>query len=60
MDMRKALGISKYGTWPRTGEGGFATRYENGTTYEGDFNMNNQREGMGTLFAPQGFLVYEG
>ena len=39
--MRKAFGISKYGTWPRTGESGFAKKYKNGTGYEGDFNHLN-------------------
>lgn len=52
MDMRKALGISKYGTWPRQGDNGYFSRNENGTYYEGDFDNGNKKEGMGTLFAP--------
>ena len=60
MDMRKALGINKYGTWPRQGDGNYFLRYENGTIYEGDFNGQNQKEGVGSLFAPHGFRIYEG
>lgn len=59
MDMRRALGTTKYGSWPRCGEGDGVYIGEDGCRYEGDM-VNGKKEGFGALFSPEGILLYEG
>ena len=58
-DMRKALGTTKYGSWPRCGEGDGVYIGEDGCRYEGDM-VNGMKHGFGALFSPEGNLLYEG
>lgn len=57
-DMRKALGVTKYGSWPRIGDGGIII-LPDGTRYEGDI-VQGKKEGMGAIYSPNGIKLYEG
>ena len=56
--MRKALGTTKYGSWPRIGDDGIII-LPDGTKYEGDI-VNGKKEGMGAIYTPNGIKLYEG
>lgn len=56
--MRKALGTTKYGSWPRIGDSDILI-LPDGTRYEGDI-VQGKREGMGAVYTPNGIKLYEG